>query len=391
MEKPEPVTLAAKQITAWNYLAYAGKYGATGITPPPLRFVTVSKTYGEHAAEKPGNFCKNEDLKIPDGYKAIFGFLVVDQNASEKIAVVAVIVGHNPMQARLSDPKTYPSNRFFWLDKETGQIPITILTINEVAYTAAIEIVCERTSRALEEWQITTRNAILQAYLKLQSDYEDKLAALAIQQGNQISGQNPDQNRAVERTELKKACISLLTAQHFDWVGGIEEGTSPGNPSGRYPQTDLSEPAQAQGRYIRFFEQAFEWDQMMYFFYPYYWGRKSKWYERVLMDDTDPIFAEFLKAGEARVVIPVRPGFEGAIQYFMETGMIWNGADFINIGSPLYVSIIEEIKESQKALGKEVSQGGTWDVRLPTTLVKLRPDDKLPEWEKDAQGNWVPV
>jgi hypothetical protein len=27
---------------------------------------------------------------------------------------------------------------------------------------------------------------------------------------------------------------------------------------------------------------------------------------------------------------------------------------------------------------------------LPTTLVMLRGDDKLPEWRKDAAGNWVP-
>jgi hypothetical protein len=26
---------------------------------------------------------------------------------------------------------------------------------------------------------------------------------------------------------------------------------------------------------------------------------------------------------------------------------------------------------------------------VPTTLVRLRADDKLPKWQQDAQGNWV--
>ena len=47
----------------------------------------------------------------------------------------------------------------------------------------------------------------------------------------------------------------------------------------------------------------------MYFFYPYFWGRKPLWVTKLLLDDTDPLFAEFLRAGEARAVVPVRPGF----------------------------------------------------------------------------------
>jgi hypothetical protein len=57
------------------------------------------------------------------------------------------------------------------------------------------------------------------------------------------------------------------------------------------------------------------------------------------------------------------------------------------------VSIIQEIKESEQAPGKEVLQGDPWDVRLPTTLVKLRADASLPKWKedpKDPSGEWIP-
>jgi hypothetical protein len=225
----------------------------------------------------------------------------------------------------------------------------------------------------------------MQAYLKLQRDYEDKLAALSVQQAEQLVGHNPLENRTLERNELKKACISLLTAQHYDWVGAIEE--QPNAP--HYPQVDLS-VADAQGRYIRFFEQAFEWDQMVYFFYPYFWGRKAGWYDKVLLEDTDPQFAEFLKAGAARVVFPVRPGFEQAVANFLDGGVIWNGDD-VPVTSPLYLPITEEIKQSQGAPGTEVPQGDPWDVKLPTTLVLLKEDSTLPAWEKNDSGDWVPA
>ena len=39
--------------------------------------------------------------------------------------------------------------------------------------------------------------------------------------------------------------------------------------------------------------------------------------------------------------------------------------------------------------GDEIPQGDPWTVRLPTTLVRLRPDDKLPKWEQNAEGEWV--
>ncbi|MGH9939588.1 MAG: hypothetical protein ACREAM_25385, partial [Blastocatellia bacterium] len=244
----------------------------------------------------------------------------------------------------------------------------------------------QRTQRALDEWKLKTHAAILQAYQKQLRDYEDKLAALEAQAAQQIQfqGRNPLENEMLIRTELRKSAISVFTAQHFDLFGAIDESPQ------KYPQPNLAEAA-AEGKYIRFFEQAFEWEQMMFFFYPYFWGRKPNWVKRALLQDVDPLFAEFIKAGSARIVVPVRPGFEPAIAHFFDTGETWDGGDLPHIGSPLYLSIIEEIRERDKAPGLEAPQGDPWEVRLPTTLIKLRDKATLPEWRKNAQGEWVPV
>jgi hypothetical protein len=129
----------------------------------------------------------------------------------------------------------------------------------------------------------------------------------------------------------------------------------------------------------------------MYFFYPYYWGNKDTWYESVLMDNDDPLFEEFLKAGSARVVVPVRESFQADLQYFLMTGQIWGGSEVPDVSDERYLSIVDEIKESTNAPNKnEVPDPNStpWENRLPTSLIKLRNDGLLPYWEQKDPTRW---
>jgi hypothetical protein len=143
--------------------------------------------------------------------------------------------------------------------------------------------------------------------------------------------------------------------------------------------------------YVRFFEQAFEWEHIVYFFYPYFWGLKKAWNNRMLLDDVDPPFADFLRAGAVRVVVPVRPGFGAAVAHYLGTpdGQIWNGGPPPDIGDSLYLPIIKEIEEATGAPGSETPVGDPWEVRLPTTLVRIRPNNDLPSWHKVGES-WQP-
>ena len=102
------------------------------------------------------------------------------------------------------------------------------------------------------------------------------------------------------------------------------------------------------GKYIRRFEQAFEWKNMTYLFYPYFWGNKEDWVMLSKLDDDDPVFARFLQAGAARVLVPVRPGFEKSIIEYLELEDEWNAEGTVitegNETDPLNISIVDEIK-----------------------------------------------
>jgi hypothetical protein len=147
------------------------------------------------------------------------------------------------------------------------------------------------------------------------------------------------------------------------------------------PTATLPDPVQvkAWGAMVAFFERAFEWENLMFTCYPYYWGRPQRWEEMVLTQDLDPQFEEFLKAGAVRVVVPARPGFEAALAHYQETGDVWMGEEIPDMYGDNYLSIIAEIKAANFAPGDEVCLE-QWEVTLPTTLVLLKADATLPEW-----------
>ncbi len=366
------------------YLIYASQYQATTVSvPPPLtRTVSKSLTFKIKDGDGKPQIVREIDLVVPEGYAT---------------ARASVRGSYNPEGTETSSPRyidVFIGTQFFRIDRLqatvyqdylpvepiTDAIGVAIRTSNIDDFALTVEIECRRSDAKFAQWQIGAHAAITAGYLKLLGDFESRLAARRFEQRNQANfGRNPTANRDIEKQELKKACISLLTHQHFGWLDSVEE---PGTAPHAYPQPDFA-TAEEQGSYIRFFEQAFEWEHMTYFFYPYYWGRKGRWYDTALLADDDPLYAEFLKAGAARAVFPVRPGFENAVAHYLDTGALWDGTDFVNVNSPLYLSITEEIRASQdQNAGDPTPEGIPWEVRVPTTLVKLRTQPDLPAWMK---------
>lgn len=376
--KPIPFVKTAAEIDEDNYFVEAQRYDAQGVEPPPALFLDVVKTF-DGADDRPdsGSVTKVIELPLPDGYEARKVAVVVSYNRWTEDASLDVLLAGRSHRFEKGTESWWTKS----LDSPTGAIAIGLKTFRISVFAATFEFSCQRTARAMDAWRLKTHGLIKQAYLKQLQDHEEKVAAARQEVANEQRGQNPADNRLIERTELRRLAISTLTAQHFDAFGAIETGAFD------LPQIDFA-AAEEQGSYIRFFEQAFEWEQMMYVFYPYYWASKERWRASVLHRDDDPMFGEFLRAGAARVVLPVRPGFELALTHFLETGQIWEGGDPPEITSPMYLSIVDEIKERTGAPGLEVPQGDPWEIRVPTTLVALRGEPGLPSWSRSADGTW---
>ena len=188
----------------------------------------------------------------------------------------------------------------------------------------------------------------------------------------------------INRLGCQQKLLRAGSPEHFDQFDAVDTGAA------GLPQIDFAENTQ-EGAYVRFFEQAFEWENLSWVTYPYFWGRKSTWLDRVVIEDDDADFQAFLKAGYMRVQVPIRPGFVDAVDHFRLFGDPWLGGSLPSISDDLYLPIAEELAEKLGRPGDEVPVGEPWEVRVPTTLVKLRADDKLPRWQKQTDGSWREV
>jgi len=391
MKEPEPpvigenppVPLSPFMIDERNYLTYVGKYSVANVNPPPPEEIIVSQTWEEPAKEPPRGANRDfykalKGVAIPDGYKADeFTVAVYSKswNSDVYVSVGKVNLWGSTTHVGVESGESMPFQTTGRLAGETGQLPVSLVIMDSWGYAMSLEVKCRRMNETFAQWQLKTYEDIMRAYYELKAQYDEQVSAARVRQGVTIAGRNPIENRSIERTELKKNAISLLRKDHF--IRGPDTDPIKKYPPESYPEVDF-DVAGKERDVIQFFEQAFEWQNITYVFYPYYWGRKPNWVSASQLSDPDPIFTSFLRAGAARVAVPVRPGFEQAISLYLGTGMIWNGSQVPQIGDPLYVSLINEIQEQQDMKAGGTSEGDPWEVRLPTTLVILQKDANLP-------------
>jgi hypothetical protein len=406
---------------------YYGKwvaiYRALGVTPPPPASIVIARTKS-FPYQDDQVIGYSEIVPIDDGYFADTANITVDwvtnndshfhdkDSSNNDISFISVTLGGGP-QLRVGkvfgfDIKNGPlavsssTPGPMALAKQEHSIPLELTTVDVNELQMNIEVSCKLTTKAFAKWQLETYQAIAAAWQKLQDDYTVKVQAMKLnQQQTGILGASPDEaNRQTERIELKRSCIAILSNDRamVNGIDAVEEWNPEKDPKKPFVFADpkLSN-AETEGAWVRWFEQAFDWQNMSYVFYPYFWGRASKWLNRLQRRyGTDPLFENFLRAGYARVVIPVHEGFNKAVNFYMATGRPWMGGDIPSLGDKTYLPITEEIKEATGAPGKEKPVGEPWEYRLPTTMVKLRQDDKLPpDWrwighdgQYDAKGNF---
>jgi hypothetical protein len=405
-EKLDTVAADASYVNEDNALALAAAYGATDVDlPPPLyKLLAVGARHGEDDADETGQPHSSQriDLAVPAGYRllraTVRGLAFTDENPVIAVAIgsrravwkpasadrVSLSAGrklvHQPSIAMNLDVDPYELAG----DAKFG---VSVLAWETNTYSLEVVVVVKRMPAELDRWRVATYKKIRDAYQDRVKEWEQRVEELRseaearAEKANELPfGAPPAANQQTITTELKKQCLSIITQQRYDAFDATKDD--------KPPFFDFTEAA-AEGSYIRFFEQAFEWDQMQYVFYPYFWSRKTTWVDRFVKQDVDPEFLDFLRAGAARVVVPVRPGFEVAITHFIETGKIWAGqSDPPPINSALYVSIIDEIRERTGAPQGEIPVGEPWDARLPTSLVLVRADSDLPRWERLSSDGW---
>lgn len=387
LDPPAEWTLDLGELTEDNYVEQAAHWDVLGLQSPPPPEVFVATTFVDPPA-RPYDHDKNSiEETLPErGYGAYAKEVVVPDGYAASVAQVTVTWGLIPGEIGWTDTQAVQlalgENKLNFSDTGDGMstfplspviagpIPIGISSDQRGGLTMAVRIRCDRTDEAYEAWRLTTYEAIRGGYLAELNAYDTELRLQEARQAY-VSATAPDANRLIEMQELKRGCQTILTGQDFDLYGAV---TFQADDLPRIDRADAS----AQAESVQFFENCFEWENLTYLFYPYQWAGRARWSELLSRSSTDPLHQSFLQAGAARVVVPVRSGYEHAVGDYLATSIVptleprsWRD------GTNPYPPIEELIADALDRPGKEVPVGEPWELVTPTSLVYLQLGSEL--------------
>lgn len=362
-----------------NYGFYAAMYGASVTAPLPA---TVSTSLAKAGNLKDSRYVDTGDgslwkdaqhfeLEIPDNYecKRARVMAIVTRQGSSYFGANKLFVGSYDVWIgdSASTPVTGAVIDFSPASVEKV-LPVTIRTIDASTFTLNVVAECILKPDIFQAWQNETFAAIMEGYERKLQAYNDAMAAytatLTPAEQSRDYNFNPNINRTIEIREIKRIAIELMTAPF-----GIDTGRSNYMPfAGGYYPVRQDAAFGTHAAFARFFEKAFEWEIMSYTFHPYFWANEQDWVQLInTTSSSDFIFQSFLQAGMAQAVLPVRPGFEQAVTFFLDTGTLWNGTGFaLEDDDEVYLSLLQDLQFTEG----EVE--ATWTTRVPTALTIIQ-------------------
>ena len=373
----EPTISSANKITRYNYIDIASTVNAE-VEEPPKEYIKIGKslkiqwsTSGTENRDKKYSSVSDK-IEIPEGYVSFSGKsncqMMFHLTGAESPKIITMIgTDSKEFNISRSGQNIYKNNsrsHYISGDEFEGEIPVgAMIYDNSSEALVQFEVKCKLTGEAYESWKVKTYNAIMEAYEERVQEYNDALYSnFTPEEQTQTERMqfNPLFNRTLEKRELKRLAIQMLTKP---FAINLANNHYSNNTS-----LNLTENLDEHASRIKFFENVFDWDIMAYNFYPYYYAQEDKWAELLKESNgTDSVFQAFMQSGMARMVVPVRPGFEEAVAYYLQTGDVWMGNQLaIDMDDDLYVSIAEELQSTEG----EVEE--TWETRVPTDLTVVQ-------------------
>lgn len=351
-------TLAYAGITEANYQQLASQWEAQ--VPPPPQPTTIQTVggpvdglTGDDGDEK-WHFSQ-VSFDVPPGYAV--SDVSVDymlSNAFNGKDRAFEVLGLPPGSLNL-DQNTPKASRdltaeFGYMNGLTGHQEITFMVQYCGTAAATFQITATLTDAGREQWvaQVWSAlfNAAQTAFYARQNAVAAQIAALQAQ----LDAVDTLTLRREESEEIMKGVLRWLLGPSFSFMpqqvvdlfgnstdlayGVAFTGSSLGLDSSQWTTMFQYEEM------VKFINEAIDWENILYFLYSYVWDVPESWQFVRQIRHSDATRQAFLRAGSARVVLTIRPGYEEAWTSFVELG------DFGTILPPThpYMSIAQEIQ-----------------------------------------------
>ncbi len=369
LREPFVFGLNAETLTEANWVVWATKFGASSavVPPPPApqqKKVLVPDPIGFFTADQAqiDRFGKI-DFEIPAGYwlssakaTAIYSaasgtpHFTWHNGGNHSIGADSTVIGNlsafiNP--SAVVDPSV--------LVHPSGNLAATY-SYNWI-HTAGLtlELTFDRTPATEQAWKREAWSAIKAS---AEAKHHEELARVQEERDRLwrlLNGKDTLSLRRLEREELVRLVMKWLLGPGYPLISTVNVATTVGqiltnedtfqisnkSPDGSPTFSFVREKGWYQallfGEYVKFIHQAVEWENLLYFLYPYFWGSETIGKDKLLFEHIDPEHERFLRAGYARIVLTIRPGFEESFTHLMEKGTLQG------ISTQPYITIAQEI------------------------------------------------
>jgi hypothetical protein len=320
-----------------NWQTLASDYHVALPPPPQDMTVDVSRKL-DYAG--PGRNTEEIQLAVPPNYRIASLSFEIDSGvypgaAGDKGAVM--LIGPNVWN--------YVSPGAMNVDTGTIGVPLAniplegpvnavLLALNLDWGTARLFANVTATDQSMNAWRQNCWGILREAALARYQQLQDQLRIAMAAQQRAIAAADTLSLRRIEREYIMMACLEWLFPflnLQSGWFDGI--GDTP---------TELDRVAGFQESVlIKLMHTAIDWDQMLITLLPFFWEQTQS--DRVFVDHADPLHREFLRAGAARVILPIRPGYETEIMSLFDLGYV--GAK----GANRYASVINDVQAANAA------------------------------------------
>lgn len=260
------------------------------------------------------------------------------------------------------------------------------VTIGEVidGYTVAFGYLLSPIPIDQTAWKKTAFAEMTKIVADATKAYDEEFARYVAEMKKANKGRHPFREKEILLAELKRAAIYMM-CEDFERHGVMNMNSQPCG----YPVLNRKAAAEQTWHWY-FWERAFDWRLMSFAFYDYFWNRMCDWPEKFDPGHDNFMFNAFDKAGLARVTIPVSPGMDADVIWYLETGQKWGltGSPPRNPADPRWIAITQEIKHARDCYQND-REGVIVAVldpvaSLPTSQVLLRESDRY--WDGIAGG-----
>ncbi len=325
LAQPNPFDLKPSRITRENWEDLSAEYGVALEPPPPAKVTTSAHAETTFASKLIGWDFVN--LSLPDGYEFIDwsakGSSIQRDNVRAAFTDPLTTENTNRLDGGAKHSARYAWRYSYdWSEKEEAD--------KGSVMTVAVYATGGLTNRAFQAWQSAQYGRLADAAAARFELSQQALARTRDALQAELEREDGLALRKIEKEEIMKGVLRWVLGPEFSFYppnlpqlsvqssGDLEHyGKSTQNVRGA-----AYEPMLKHGEVMKFLHQAIEWENVIYVLYPYFWTDDFRWSFKQELFHNDFVHRSFLRAGAARVVMTIRPGFEKDFLAFVETGKL---------------------------------------------------------------------